>query len=836
MSLLELGRTLQLRYRIEVLLDAGGFGEVYLARHLHLDTVVAVKVLQFVTSNPEHQHRLEEQFRREARILGGLDHRNIAKVTDSFEEDGKFFLVMEYVEGLNLHEVIRTQGPLSPDTAVYIAHQILDALSYIHNRTPPIIMRDLKPANVMVGADWRVRLIDFGLAKEHVHGIDTHSVIHSARSEGFAPLEQYGASTDARSDYYALGATLYFTLTGTAPPSAIERATRKSKIYPLADKRPDIGVGLETAVMTLLEIFPEDRPSSPDEIRKWLSSTVIHDAQATQAPKPSPPPPRARSIRRIVPEFKANTASAKTDSSATQKKARAENEDKVLARRRILALLACLLWVNAIVYFIAQMSSPNPTEGMTSSSLGSLPAIVVKGLPSNSQVLVSGETVGNSPLEHRVTSGEYEIEIRKEGYLPYKTHVRVSDLSADVKFTLHPKIVKVLADGKGYYPSLQEAVKRCPPGVLIQLGTGTHQLSDTLAIERDLQVSGQGMGRTKIVGASPALIEITDTGALKLHGVDLVFNGKPPGDVIHVNGGSLDIAECSVAGAKWEKKGNVGGSGIIFTRSPHTMVIQKCRFTHNEHSGIYAGSGSPQISECSFIENDCGVVFFESAQGDLFKSSFVRNNFSIITFKTSHPHIRNNKISECRFSAIECHDSSRPIITENEFFKNTAGIFVFNKANPIAKANQCHHNKCGICVTDQASGSFERNVCTANSTNGIQILESGLPTLVNNTCTFNMYSGILYIDHSGGTARRNTCSENGSSGIDLQDSGHPTLVSNTCTVNRYSGIRYVDHSGGTARGNTCTENGSSGIFVSSGCSPEVEGNTCWGNPSDVYRE
>jgi serine/threonine protein kinase len=213
---------LQSRYRIVRQLGQGGMGTVFEAIDERLDTTVALKETLFA------DERLRKQFEREARLLARLHHPALPRVSDHFSEGDGQFLVMQYVAGEDLSEMItRRRGPFPPDQVLTWADQLLDALDYLHTQEPQIIHRDIKPQNLKLTARGQIILLDFGLAKGQ--GSEVSRVTTSASIFGYtpnyAPLEQVqGLGTDPRSDIYSLAATLYHLITGEKPPDALSRA------------------------------------------------------------------------------------------------------------------------------------------------------------------------------------------------------------------------------------------------------------------------------------------------------------------------------------------------------------------------------------------------------------------------------------------------------------------------------------------------------------------------------------------------------------------------------------------------------------------------------------
>jgi eukaryotic-like serine/threonine-protein kinase len=218
------GQILNNRYRIVRLLGQGGFGAVYRAWDMNLNIVCALK--ENLDTSPEAQR----QFAREASLLATLRHPYLPVVGDHFSLPGQGqYLVMDYVEGEDLQAMLdRTGGPLPPAQVLPWIIQVCDALTYLHTHLPPVIHRDIKPANIKITPQGQAVLVDFGVAKVYDPNLKT-TLGARAVTPGYSPPEQYGrGTTDARSDIYALGATLYTLLTGDTPPDSVDIMTRRT--------------------------------------------------------------------------------------------------------------------------------------------------------------------------------------------------------------------------------------------------------------------------------------------------------------------------------------------------------------------------------------------------------------------------------------------------------------------------------------------------------------------------------------------------------------------------------------------------------------------------------
>ncbi len=284
---LAVGISLQGRYEIVRELGRGGFGAVYLAR----DTRLARRQVA-VKENFDNSTEAQQQFSLEASLLASLQHPTLPRVSDHFiASSGKQYLVMDYVEGQDLDDYALGLGrPVSEQEAVAWARQILEALAYLHGQCPPIIHRDLKPANVKVTRDGRVMLVDFGIAK-YYDPLKRTAPAARGVSPGFSPFEQYGGGrTDARSDIYSLGATLYAVLTLTMPADASARQLGQEQLVPPRQHNPALSPQLEQVLMRCLELYPDARFQSAQEVLHALGSSPrpSHVPLPAQSAGPAP--------------------------------------------------------------------------------------------------------------------------------------------------------------------------------------------------------------------------------------------------------------------------------------------------------------------------------------------------------------------------------------------------------------------------------------------------------------------------------------------------------------------------------------------------------------------
>jgi len=284
---LPLGTVLRSRYKIVELVGQGGMGAVYRAEDLRLEgRQCAIKEVGLdIEASPSLQAQAREQFHREASVLARLDHPNLPKVSDYFSEGDRDYLVMDFVSGRDLKELVdeaRRQGRFLEEKQVLAwAEQLCDALEYLHSQDPPVLHRDIKPANIKLTPGGIIKLVDFGLVKLLApDDARTITILQGRGTVQYTPLEQYGGDTghtDVRSDIYALGATLYHLLTNQPPADAKQRFLKPDSLIPPRSLNPNLSPRVERAILWAMEMHPDDRPASVAELRKELFAPSLPD-------------------------------------------------------------------------------------------------------------------------------------------------------------------------------------------------------------------------------------------------------------------------------------------------------------------------------------------------------------------------------------------------------------------------------------------------------------------------------------------------------------------------------------------------------------------------------
>lgn len=261
----KVGNIIRDRYFIKESLGEGGMSRVYLAedRRLH-NKQWAIKEMN-PCGSPEEQHEMEQQFQREAQILCQLDHPNLPKVSDYFCEASMSYLVMEFIRGETLFDILtKTERFIDEEKLRDWGVQLCDALEYLHCKNPPIIYRDIKPKNIILTPDGTVKLIDFGIAR--LYDLQKVSDTIIIGTPGFASPEQYGkGQTDQRSDIYSLGATLYNLATKIDPSDNPFCFVVPSTV------NIEISDAFDNAILKALNLRASDRFQSAREFREALS-------------------------------------------------------------------------------------------------------------------------------------------------------------------------------------------------------------------------------------------------------------------------------------------------------------------------------------------------------------------------------------------------------------------------------------------------------------------------------------------------------------------------------------------------------------------------------------
>jgi eukaryotic-like serine/threonine-protein kinase len=354
------------RYEVGRLLGAGGMAEVYEGRDRLLARRVAIKVLQ---SQYVRDQGFLLRFKREAQAAASLSHPNVVAVYDTGSEDGTHFIVMEFVEGRTLKDVIRQEGPLYPDRVAEICADVCAALVAAHARG--LIHRDIKPGNVMLTPDGKVKVMDFGIARATTSETITQTAAVLGTAQYISPEQAQGQPVDPRSDLYSLGCCLYEMLTGTVPftgatPVAIAYRHVREDPTPPRMLNPDVPAPLEAICLKAMAKLPDNRYQTAAEFRDDLErfrngepvlATPLLDSAATTQALPG----------RATPEQTAMLGGpVAADRTSRYGDYAAPAEERRMSFGWVVLSVLALLLVGAIAYFITRAATGTGTESGTS--------------------------------------------------------------------------------------------------------------------------------------------------------------------------------------------------------------------------------------------------------------------------------------------------------------------------------------------------------------------------------------------------------------------------------------------------------------------------------------
>lgn len=260
-----LGEIIDGKYEVLREIGKGGMSVVYLAMDKRLNKQWAIKEFRKDKDDASKQVALKALL-DEANLMKKLDHPTLPRIVDIIETNQTVFIVMDYIEGESLNKVLDAYGAQPQEAVIEWAKQLSDVLDYLHTQNPPVIYRDMKPANIMLKPDGTVRLIDFGIAREYKEGKEGDTEAIGTR--GYAAPEQFGGrgQTDARTDIYSLGVTLYHLVTGKNP------AEPPYEIYPIRHWDPTLSSGLEWLIQKCTQLNPGDRYQSCAEVKYVLEN------------------------------------------------------------------------------------------------------------------------------------------------------------------------------------------------------------------------------------------------------------------------------------------------------------------------------------------------------------------------------------------------------------------------------------------------------------------------------------------------------------------------------------------------------------------------------------
>lgn len=273
-AMAETGKILVDKYEIIEEIAQGGMSRVYRAIDKRLKKPWAIKEINLETKGI-HQEVFEQSIMKEMELLKGLDHQALPRIIDIIKEENYIYIVIDYIDGETLGDRLKKQGAQPQETVIEWALQLCQVLTYLHSRTPQVIYRDIKPSNIMINREGKLKLIDFGAARETKEENEEDTTYLGTK--GYAPPEQFGGNgqTDPRTDIYSLGVTLYHLVTGKNP------CHPPYEIYPIRKWNSSLSIGLEEIIKKCVQLSPNKRFQTCEE----LEYALLHYKEADKREK-----------------------------------------------------------------------------------------------------------------------------------------------------------------------------------------------------------------------------------------------------------------------------------------------------------------------------------------------------------------------------------------------------------------------------------------------------------------------------------------------------------------------------------------------------------------------
>ncbi len=412
-------------YRVVDFLGAGGMGEVYRAVHSKIGRVVAVKLLTQTVRNAT----FVERFLNEARIQANLNHPNIVTLYDFLEVNGQPCIVMEYIEGQSLDELIHARGALSVPEAIRIFQSTVEAMEYVHVRG--IVHRDIKSNNIRISNAGEVKLLDFGIAKSGETPQLTMTGAFIGTLQYLSPEQITGGVADFRSDIWALGVLLYEMVTGKLPFEAVTLGELCQKIAKASHPSPAsfnavVPREVEAIINRCLKKKAQDRYSSASELLQDVRRAVA------SLSAPLPPPPRISAPYQMPNQKYVNPQTAPVHGASTV----AEKKSK-MSMILVAVAVAALIVVGAVLV-IMNLSSGSGGGNVNRSQMTQGPKTVkIDAVGGMAEVYINNEKVGTTPYQFQAkVKDQFNVTLKREGFDDKQFKISVSDTGNEYMYML----------------------------------------------------------------------------------------------------------------------------------------------------------------------------------------------------------------------------------------------------------------------------------------------------------------------------------------------------------------------------------------------------------------
>ena len=738
---------------------------------------VAIKLLPPFLARSD---RAVEDLRRETRMALGLTHPNICRLYSFQTSEDIKYIVMEYVAGQDLEQLLLGRGNMALTEALPVLAQIGAGLDHAHSHN--ILHRDIKPSNIIVADDGTAKLVDFGVAREMK---DSVTRLTGKGTSGtllyMAPEQISGGQAQARSDIYSFAASLYQCLAGHPPfyRGGIEYQVMNEPPQPLAE----LTDSQNEVLLRALAKNPQDRQASARQMLIELG--VSADKLQWHVPVPD---------------------------------SESENIPPVLSRKNswlkqaawLVATALMIIGIGILVVSRRPRSFKNPARNATPNRTETAPArqtdipaiIIEPAKPKPSAAVMPPE---EAAAEH-VDNDGVELAEHQSQPTPDNPLIDSASVPQPPRRTAEPEIkqsrtlerketIDLLVPGQ--YATITQAIEAAQPGQTIVISPGTY--TETIVFKEGIHLSGAEKETVTIrcPPGSPAAIVASSCASGIISGITL--ENPSPGRTVNRGAGilltnsTLEVFNCCIQ--------RCSGDGIVI-KGVGASVVRNSIVRENEGHGI-AVSGqecTPSLNANLCASNRlAGIAIADGAAGEVRLNTCQQNGESGIHLRGvgTCPVVSENACRQNKLHGICCTGGAAGELSSNQCVENGwQGIAVFDEGTaPTVTKNTCRANKQhGICLGKGAHGIIQHNLCVYNFSNGIAIFQTGThPTVSRNICQRNERHGIYFGDGAGGVAENNTCDDNGWSGIAASDvATSPTLRKNKCNNNANWGITFLN--------------------------------------------
>jgi serine/threonine-protein kinase len=438
-------------YRVVDFLGAGGMGEVYRAVHSKIGRVVAVKLLTQTVRNST----FVERFLNEARIQANLNHPNIVTLYDFLEVNGQPCIVMEYIEGQSLDEMIKDRGMLSASEALRIFQSAVEAIEYVHLRG--IVHRDIKSSNIRVSNAGEVKLLDFGIAKSGETPQLTVTGAFIGTLQYLSPEQITGGVADFRSDIWALGVLLYEMVTGKLPFEAVtlgelcEKISKAPHISPVSFNSI-VPQEVEAIINRCLKKNAQERYSSASELLQDVRRTVA-SLSTPLSSRTSDTVPQQR-VSAPYPPIQQPPPAQTFPQQAYQQTAPMQSAPTVLEKKSkapiILIAIAVVAVIVGAIFVIMNLSGSssgvnvngnvNRSQGGQARGDGSPRTVKINAVGGAAEVYINNEKVGTTPYQFQAkVRDQFDVTLKREGFNDKQIRLSVNDTSNEYTYMLEKR-------------------------------------------------------------------------------------------------------------------------------------------------------------------------------------------------------------------------------------------------------------------------------------------------------------------------------------------------------------------------------------------------------------